>query len=248
MMARHRFYAPEASGRGLTIPLPSGEAQQLRRVLRLKAGATVQVFDGHGHEFLGQVTAVDRTSVTVRTLDALEPAHEPRVHLTMALSVLKGRAVDRVVRDATMLGATVIRPMRSDRSQPVSIAHSHATVARWQAIAISSAKQCRRAVVPTVHEVVTFQQLLSGSSSSLRLMLVEPMLDVEHDSIAVLAERPAPASVTIAVGPEGGWTDAEVAAAIDAGFLPLTLGSRTLRADAAPAAAIAVLQFVWKDL
>ena len=248
LMAVHRFYAPDASSAGMTVMLPSGEAHQLRRVLRLCAGATVHVFDGHGREFVGRVDSVGRACVTVRTLEAREPAREPAVRLTLAVAVLKGRGVDSVIRDATMLGAAAIRPLSTDRSRLVASAHADSTVSRWQAIAVSSVKQCRRAVVPLVHDIVSLQQLVSESSSDLNLLLVEPALGVLHESIGALAERSAPASATIVVGPEGGWTEDEVTTAAAAGFVLLMLGSRTLRADAAPAAAISVLQYVWGDL
>ena len=79
-------------------------------------------------------------------------------------------------------------------------------------------------------------------------MLVESAIAAPHASIRTVADQSPPAFATIAVGPEGGWTDTEVEAAAGAGFRLLTLGSRTLRADAAPAAALAILQYVWGDL
>ena len=90
--------------------------------------------------------------------------------------------------------------------------------------------------------------MVSSARSDLKLLLVEPLHDTAHQSVEVLAERAAPTSVTVAIGPEGGWSTDEVRTAVAAEFVPLTLGSRTLRADAAPAAAIAVLQYVWGDL
>ena len=248
-MAAHRFYAPNASRIGQTVTLPPGEAHQLLHVLRLRRDATVHAFDGRGHEFVARVQAVDRGGVSIRTVDAVEPAREPAVDLELALAVLKGRTAGAVVRDATMLGARAIQPITTARSQTGSAATGlDRAVGRWQAIAIASAKQCRRAVVPAVKPPIPFAQLVARGTRGLGIMLVEPAIAAPHASIRTVADQSPPAFATIAVGPEGGWTDTEVEAAAGAGFRLLTLGSRTLRADAAPAAALAILQYVWGDL
>lgn len=245
-MTTHRFYAPGASRIDQTVALPPGEARQLRRVLRLGRDATVRAFDGRGREFVARVQAADRAGVVIRTLEAVEPASEPAVRLELALAMLKGRAAGAVVRDATMLGVAAIQPLTTART--LGGAGPDGAVDRWRAIAVASAKQCRRAVVPTVRPAIPFTQLVARRPPGLALMLVEPAAAGPHAGIRAVAERPAPACATIAVGPEGGWTQAEVEAAGGAGFLLLTLGARTLRADAAPAAALAVLQYVWGDL
>ena len=248
-MAAHRFYAPNASGIGQTVTLPPGEAHQLRHVLRLRRDATVRAFDGRGREFLARVQAVERGGVALRTVEAVEAAREPAVELELALAVLKGRTTAAVVRDATMLGASAIQPIVTARSHAGSTAAGlERAVGRWQAIAVASAKQCRRAVVPAVRPPLAFAQLVARGAGGLGIMLVEPAVAAPHASIRTVADRLPPARATIAVGPEGGWTDAEVEAAAAAGFRLLTLGSRTLRADAAPAAALAILQYVWGEL
>lgn len=248
-MPAHRFYAPQASRIGQTVALPPGEAHQLRHVLRLGRDATVRAFDGRGREFVARVQAIDRGGVSIRTVEAVEPAREPAVELVLALAVLKGRTTGAVIRDATMLGARTIQPITTARSPAGSAAAGlDRAVGRWQAIAIASAKQCRRAVVPAVGPPLPFAELVARGPGGLGIMLVEPAVAAPHASIRTVADQPPPARATIAVGPEGGWTDTEVEAAAGAGFSLLTLGSRTLRADAAPAAALAILQYVWGEL
>ena len=247
-MSQHRFYAPDASRSGLTVTLPHGEAHQLVHVLRLRGGAAVRVFDGRGHEFTARVETAGRSVATVHTLEPGMPPPEPAVRLTLALALLKGRATDTVIRDATMLGAAIIQPLTTARSRTAPEA-AGAAVERWRSIAVSSAKQCGRAVVPAIEPIAPFAEFATAAATpALRILLVEPAARKPHASVRVLAGRAAPADAAIAVGPEGGWTDAEVEMAASAGFELLTLGARTLRADAAPAAAIAVLQHVWGDL
>ena len=118
----------------------------------------------------------------------------------------------------------------------------------WRKIAVSSAKQCGRVVVPALASPVRFDQLLTDATVPLRIMLVEPAVRSAHESLGVLSNQPPPTAVTLAIGPEGGWTKTELEAVCGRGFSFLTLGARTLRAGAAPAAAISVLQFVWGNL
>ena len=247
-MSIHRVYAPEASRADLVLELREGEARHLTRVLRLRRGASVRVFDGRGHEFEAHIESIDRTVVTVRTLHAVAPAPEPRVRLTLGQAILKGRAVDAVVRDATMLGVTAIQPVLTVRSSvSPDAAIRGGVVQRWHKIAVSSATQCRRAVVPEVKPPVRFEQFLADTTSGLRVLLVEPRADAKSSSLTALADRPAPESATLAIGPEGGWTQSEIDAATTQGFTPVTLGARTLRANATPVAVISVLRFIWGD-
>ena len=244
-----RFYAPKASAPGQAVTLSVTEAHHLTSVLRLRSGDMIRVFDGRGHEFTACVDIVARKQVTAHTVEAVEPTREPRVKLTLAQSILKGRAIDTVVRDATMLGVVAIQPIFSERtSVPRATLTYEGTVERWRKIAVASAKQCGRAVVPPLASPIRFDQLLTATRGPLRIMLVEPAARSAHESLGVLSTQPPPTAATLAIGPESGWTQAELEAARDRGFNLLTLGAQTLRADAAPVAAISVLQFVWGDL
>jgi 16S rRNA (uracil1498-N3)-methyltransferase len=118
---------------------------------------------------------------------------------------------------------------------------------RWRRIAVASAKQCRRAVVPAIGEGTAFVDWLARDRAEMRLLLIEPSAVAEGYPVSTLqGDRPASASVM--VGPEGGWSQAEIEDAVRAGGVPITLGRRTLRADAVPIVAIGVLQFLWGDL
>ena len=108
-------------------------------------------------------------------------------------------------------------------------------------------KQSRRAVLPDVRTPLTFENFLEEPAASLRLMLVEPS-NGGGNPVSRLQDQPIPPDASVLVGPEGGWTDEECAAALAHGVRLVTLGHRTLRADAVPIAAISVLQFLWKDL
>jgi 16S rRNA (uracil1498-N3)-methyltransferase len=247
-----RSYAPDLKPGVEFVDLPEDEARHLTRVLRLRAGDEIRVFDGRGLECQARIEPGPRGRVRVRVLERIEPAPEPMVRVTLAQAVLKGDHMDAVVRDAAMMGVAAVQPIVTARTQ-VSLAalERGRGVERWRRVAVASIKQCRRAVVPDIHQPRSFGDYLRTASAEDRLclMLVEPGVaaPAPHERDA-LQRLPRPSRADVIVGPEGGWTDAEVEAAGSAGCVLLTLGHRTLRADAAPLAAMAVLQFVWRDL
>jgi 16S rRNA (uracil1498-N3)-methyltransferase len=244
-----RFYAPGLVSAGGVVELPPDEAEHLSRVLRLRAGAAIQVFDGRGREYRGQVELVERARVRVAVGEEVPAAAEPSVSLVLAQAVPKGDGMDQIVRDAVMLGVAEIVPLLADRAEvDVGRLAASGRVARWQRIAVASVKQCGRAVVPAVREPRTLEACLTGITATDRYLLAEPgLLTPSPVGIRSLCFQAAPGSALLMVGPEGGWTNDEVRLAIGAGCRPLTLGPRTLRADAAAIVGITALQCVWGE-
>ena len=246
----HRFFAPSLDPGDETVALPRDEAEHLTRVLRLGVGDSVAVFDGRGHEFLARVSVVARGAtgeVRLQILSRIDPPAEPAVALTLVQAVLKGDRMDDVVRDAVMMGVASIQPMVTARTETTVAALMRGRVDRWKRIAISSVKQSQRAVVPEIRVPLTFENVLAEPAGSLRLMFVEPAAGSDREPVAGLPRDP-PHDAALFVGPEGGWTEHELAAARTADVRLVTLGQRTLRADAMAIAAVSVLQFLWNDL
>jgi 16S rRNA (uracil1498-N3)-methyltransferase len=240
-----RFLADQIDPDAATARLSEEETRHLSQVLRLSTGDEIAVFDGAGREFRARVERIARQGADVRLIEEVGPAPEPAVRLTLAQSVIKGEKMDDVVRDATMMGVSAIEPLVTEHTA----AHMKAGRApeRWRRIAIASAKQCRRAVVPAIGAGTAFTDWLAQDRAAMRLLLVEPSASVEGHPLSTLGgDRPSSASLL--VGPEGGWSESEIDAAVRAGCVPITLGRRTLRADAIPIVAIGLLQFVWGDL
>jgi 16S rRNA (uracil1498-N3)-methyltransferase len=249
----HRFFAPALDPGDETVALPRDEAEHLTRVLRLGVGDAVSVFDGRGHEFLARVASAVRREVRVHLVSRVEPAAEAAVAITLAQAVLKADKMDEVIRDAVMLGAAAVQPIVTKRTEMTVALVRDTRVERWRRVALASTKQSRRAVVPEIRLPLTLEAYLEDppAPAALRLMLVEPDAATspeEVESLSALQGRPVPADAVVMVGPEGGWTGQEWSAARARGFHLVTLGRRTLRADAVPIAAISVLQFVWGDL
>jgi 16S rRNA (uracil1498-N3)-methyltransferase len=245
----HRFFAPSLDPGDERVTLPRDEGEHLTRVLRLGVGDTVAVFDGRGREFVAKVTSAVRRDVTVQLQSRIEPAREPSVPLTLVQAVLKGDKMDDVVRDAVMLGAAAIQPLVTKRAETtVAVLLRSARVDRWRRVALASVKQSRRAVLPAIHLPLALETFLEEPSAALRLMLVEPDAAGDAQSLSVVQRTPPPADASVLIGPEGGWTEQECTLARERGVRLVTLGHRTLRADAVPVAAISVLQFLWGDL
>lgn len=255
-MVRPRFHVPGMTAATASVDVPEDEAEHLVRVLRLGVGDEVDVFDGRGGLWRAEVVQVGKHSAAVRPIEEIEAAPELDITLTLVISVLKGDKVDDVVRDAVMLGVSSIRPVISERSETSLAAMARSNrVARWQRIAVSSAKQCGRAVVPPIHDAAPMEWYWSdpsthgahhGESRSLRVMCVEPSAAL-GDVFPVQSIRKCPA-VDLIIGPEGGWAVSEVAAAHDAGAILMSLGGRTLRADAVPIVALTALLTTWGEL
>ena len=236
---------PAADTIGSTIELPADEAAHLARVLRLTPGADILVFDGRGHEWQAIVERVTKTQAAVRLVAAISSAPEPAVAITLALALLKGDKTDDAIRDAVMLGVAAIQPLLTDRSEVRAAAATNGRRhERWQRIAVSSAKQCGRAVVPAIMPAALLDDVLAAPAPGVRLALVEPRSAAAP--VRTLRDVPRPAHVQMLVGPEGGWSDREMQA-LGAASMLVTLGRQTLRADAVPIVAMTALRVAWDD-
>lgn len=245
-----RFYAPALSSGARSVDLDAEEAHHLIHVLRLGAGAEVLVFNGRGLQVRARVDRVTRRAATLAVIGPAAAAAERLVGVTLAQAVLKGDRMDTVIRDATMMGVTAIVPVVTARTVvPWRTAASDGQHARWGRVAVSGAKQCGRAVVAAIGGPATLADLLLAPLPAARLILVEPEAgEPASADLARHARQAADEGAVVLVGPEGGWAENEVAEARRAGFEPWSLGPMTLRADAVPLVALAVLYHAWEPV
>ncbi len=245
-----RFFAPHAAQPGDITSLPGDEAQHLARVLRLKTGAPVRIFNGRGLEFDAVVASVAKGRATVTVGPARAPAPEAGVAVTLAQAVLKSDKMDDVVRDAVMMGAAAIQPMVTARSEvTLATVSRRGRIERWERVAIAAAKQSGRATVPAIFEPRTFPDLMAALGHlelpGPGLMLVEPAAASGTLTLGDMTDPP-PRETTIVIGPEGGWDPEELDRGAAACRL-VTLGGRTIRADAMAIVALAALFAHWKE-
>jgi 16S rRNA (uracil1498-N3)-methyltransferase len=237
-----RFHAPDLSPAAPEVVLPEGESTHLCRVLRLRAGDAVEVFDGRGALHAGVVRLASPRGSVVGVGAPRLAAPEAAAPIVIAQALLKGDAMDAVVRDATVLGVVEIWPMTTSRTN-VPARAADAARERWLRVSIAAAKQCGRAVIPRIASVRPVADIVAdgSASASVRLWLTEPSASTQES-----ADVPVPArALSLAIGPEGGWTTDEVVLAGEAGWHAWTLAPVTLRAEQMTAAALAVVRYAW---
>ena len=245
-----RFYVPAADATGRLVDLPEDEAGHLTRVLRLRAGAPIRVFNGRGGEFDAVVESAARGRVRVRVGAPHPPPRQPRVQVTLAQAVLKGDKMDDVVRDAVMMGVAAVQPIVTARTEASLVALERGRRrTRWERIAIAAAKQCGRADVPPILAPCAFGDAMAAlghlTLPGPGLLFVEPAAEGRAQALGELAAA-APRETTVVIGPEGGWEPGEIEQGAAVCRL-VTLGGRTLRADAMAIVALAALFAVWKE-
>ena len=220
--------------------LPEAQAHYIGRVLRHAVGDAVQLFDGSGQEYRGELIEVGKKAVRVELREQLagQPESPLRVHLGQGLS--RGERMDWAIQKATELGVAEITPIVSERCE-VRLKDERADkrLAHWRQVAISACEQCGRSVLPVIHAPTSLGEWQAGLVADLKLVL--------HPLAAPLESHARPASLAFLIGPEGGLTDAEVEQAGNAGFHAARLGPRVLRTETAPVVALAVAQQLWGD-
>ena len=246
-MTRRRFYAPpdafDVAEQAVT--LGPEETRHLRDVLRLKNCDEVYVFDGQGREFRCAISRIKRDTSELQVQSQVGPANpESHLQLNLCVALLKGEKFDLVVQKATELGVKKITPLLTRFADIHLRDASDATkrLARWQRIAIESAKQSGRAFVPEISLPVDFEAALDVDG--LGVVFAER----DGESLEHLTREPAPQSITALVGSEGGWGEAEIEAARARNFHVITLGGRILRAETAAITVTALIQHLFGDL
>ncbi|WXL25346.1 16S rRNA (uracil(1498)-N(3))-methyltransferase [Ectopseudomonas mendocina] len=220
--------------------LPEDQAHYISRVLRHSVGDAVQLFDGSGQEYLGDLIEVGKKTVRVdlRESFAGQPDSPLNIHLGQGLS--RGERMDWAIQKATELGANEISLIVSERCE-VRLKDERADkrLAHWRQVAISACEQCGRSTVPLIHPPISLAEWLKQVEADLKLVL--------HPVAEPWASHAKPHSLAFLIGPEGGLSDAEVKQAQDQGFHAARLGPRVLRTETAPVVALSVAQQLWGD-
>ena len=234
-----RFYCPTPLVTGLSLSLPAGAARHVQ-VLRLQPGDVIRLFNGEGGEFDATVTRMGRSDVDVEVgaHHAVEREAARAVHLLAGITA--NERMDWLVEKATELGVASITPLVAERSVlKLKGERAEKKLAHWQGVAVAAAEQCGRNRVPTVHPAVTLTEWVKKAPPGERWVL---SLSEDTQSLAQMQGQAAGLAmtpVTVLSGPEGGLSPTEEAAALAAGFAPVTLGPRVLRAETAPLAVLA---------
>jgi 16S rRNA (uracil1498-N3)-methyltransferase len=241
-MREIRLFVDAPMRAGLELALPEGAARHALRVLRLQPGAALTLFNGDGLQYAARLGAVDARAAMLRIEAAESVQRESPLRVTLLQAVARGDKMDWIIQKATELGVAGIWPVLSERSEvKLDPARSGKRLDHWRAIAISACEQCGRNVVPELHAPTTLAGCVATPATSARWMLhpggTSRVREIAMDSTAL----------TLAVGPEGGFGDGDLAILRQAGYRALTLGPRILRTETAGLAALAAVQALSGD-
>lgn len=237
-----RFYLPTALAPHTTLNLPDNIIRHIH-VLRLNAGDSITLFNGTGNDFAATLQEIGKRHAQCHITAQRQPENESPLKITLAQAISSGERMDFTLQKSVELGVHAIQPIISERCVVrLSGERADKRVQRWQDIAIAACEQSGRSIVPTVQPIVSFADYLRQMPRhELHLMMSL------HRATTLRDIAPAPQSLRLMIGPEGGWTPAEEQAALAAGVQTITLGKRVLRTETAAMAAMAAMQVLWGD-
>ncbi len=215
-------------------------AHHLGRVLRAERGQLYELSDGH-RVCLARIEEVQRDRIAFALIEDL-PVHQPAMQTSLLLSIVKFDAFELALEKATELGVDTIVPLAAARSEKGLLAAVPKRSERWKKILLEASQQSRRLRIPTLAALTEPETAFSANCENLKILLSEQPSAPSLRSI-LKAQNAPPAAATLAIGPEGGWTDAEFQCAQHHGFREASLGQLILRTETAVIAALASLNY-----
>ncbi len=253
-MRLRRCFVPAPLVSEATLMLPSGASTHIAKVLRLRVGAALSLFDGRGGEFEAQILALERDGVRVRIGAHRAIEREAPVKVTLLQCLARGERMDWIVQKATELGVAAIVPVISEHSiVRLDEAGAQRRQQHWQAVAVSACEQCGRNRIPELNPPVAFERACAETrgptapGAGARLLLAPAGAQTLASAAKALSAPGAIASLSLLIGPEGGLSAQELALAQLHGFIACRLGPRILRAETAPLAALSTIQALLGD-
>ncbi len=240
-MRLSRIHTPQTLTAGATLQLAEEAAHYVGKVLRLRSGDMLTLFNGHDGEHLAEVVGVDKKSVTVRLVNTVQNRADPVLPIHLGLGLSRGERMDYAIQKATEAGVSSIIPLLTERCE-VKLKGERVDnrLSHWTRIAISACEQSGRCVVPVVETPLPLSEWLVRTRVGVSFVL-------DHHGPLGFPGTSNPEAVTLLIGPEGGLSDEEVTAAQGHGFQAVRLGPRVLRTETAPVIAIAIAQQLWGD-
>ena len=247
-----RFYCAPPIPLSGSFDLPPDAAHHAARVLRLRVGDTVEIFDGMGNECHGVIADLSGKRVAVANLIPTDIRRESPLHVVLAQALSSSEKMDWVIQKATELGVTEIQPLATERSVArLSAERAAKRLEHWQQVAISACEQCGRNVLPKIHAPLDIMVWLQQTKT-----MPDKMPDTKYiakyillpEGAATLHDQARPhGKAVLLVGAEGGFSQTETTTALRCGFASIRLGARVMRTETAAIAGLAVLQTLWGD-
>ncbi len=236
-----RIYTEQLLKQQSQIKLDGQQAHYLSKVLRLKANASLILFNGDGYEYKSLITEIDKHNITLEIQEAAASSSESPLHSILGLGLSRGERMDIAIQKSTELGVSEIAPLFTEFSEvKLQGERLQKKITHWRMVAINACEQSGRNKPPKVHPPQTLTSWCSNIDCELKLVF-------EPDTRQKLPSEEATSEVALLVGPEGGFSEKELDVAASNGFKAVRLGPRVLRTETAPIAALTSLQLLWGD-
>ncbi|MDO8811968.1 MAG: 16S rRNA (uracil(1498)-N(3))-methyltransferase [Gallionella sp.] len=239
-----RFYCPPPLPFDGRFDLPPDAAHHAARVLRLREGDCVEIFDGIGNECHGVIAEIGGKRVVVGEITASNIDRESPLRVLLAQALSSSEKMDWVIQKATELGVAEIQPLNTERSVArLPPERAAKRLEHWRQVAISACEQCGRNKLPEIHaplDIMAWLQQAKGLFDTKFILLPQGVTSLQS------LEKPK-GGVVLLIGAEGGFSQAESESALYCGFTPIRMGARVLRTETAAVAGLAALQTLWGD-
>ena len=238
-----RIYLPQALNAGNDVELDANALRHVVQVLRLKATHPLILFNGKGGEYAAELTRVEKRRATARIIEFQDINRESTLFTHLGLGISKGERMDFALQKAVELGVNEISPLFTEHCV-VQLNDKRALKKQehWQAVIISACEQSGRNILPVLNAPQNYTDWLNRSSDTTKLIL-DPAANTTLSTI-----KPDASGLSLAIGPEGGFSQTEIEQALENNFIGVTLGPRVLRTESAALASLTAVQALWGDL
>jgi len=241
-MRTPRIYTSTSLAETALIELDTDSSHYISKVLRLREGDQLSVFNPDDGEYAAQIRTISRKTVQLQLSAAIACQSDPRLRIHIGLGMSRGERMDYAIQKATELGVSTISPLSTERCE-VKLGEDRAEkrLAHWSGIARSASEQTGRCTIPLIERPIKIADWLSQTHCAASFVL-------DHrGNRGFPTPDSAPQSVTLLIGPEGGLSDQEIDLALESGFLQVRIGPRVLRTETAPVVALSLVQSLWGD-
>lgn len=234
-----RFFVNESEINDHTIKVMGDNFNHITNVLRYKVGDEITISDGNGMDYLCIIKAINKDDIITNIVDIISNDAEPSIQVTLYQALPKADKMELIIQKCIEIGVTKIVPVVTEHTI-VNISNKESKkLARWNKIAESAAKQCGRGIIPIVDNVATFKEAIKDSTKLDKVII--PYEREKENSLKSIIKDFKGSNIGIFIGPEGGFSNAEINLAIDNGVQPITLGKRILRTETAGMVTLAIL-------
>ena len=239
-----RFFVPNDQISDKTIRIIGSDVNHIKNVLRSSVGEKLELFDSEGFSYVAIIENLFPTMIDCRMQEKFRKEVEPKIDITLAQSLPKGKKFDFILQKGTELGIKEIVPIISERSIPKIEEKEEKKNLHWQKIARESSEQCGRTYIPSIGKISSFRNFVETARDfDLKIIPYEGEIALKLRDLLSSPDKLSFKKIAILIGPEGGFAKEEVDLAIINGFFPITLGKRILRVETAAITAVAQVMY-----